>query len=454
MTLRVRLMLIIGLSCSILWSVTSIWMFLGVRTQFRDTLDERLAASAHMVAGLVAQLPGKAGTLSFEPRNLLEPVAKDGLACEVRLRRGDLVARTQNSPEELGDAAAGYSTRTIQGERWRSYTLEQDGRRITTADRINKRHALLGDIIFATVLPFVIAMLGSLFVLWFGIRRGLKPLESMRQAMASRKPDAVEPLPAGGVPAELAPLLQTINLLLDRTQCAIERERRFTGDAAHELRTPLTAVKTHIQVARLTAGDEHAASEHAASLQRAEQGLQRLQHTLEQLLMLARVEGPFFLDGEKTTKALEIAEAAIHEIAAEQRERIVFEKTACAQEIAVPPMLMMTAIRNLLDNALRYSPESKPVMFCLSEAQGMVRYSVRDHGPGLNMSDAERAAQRFWRKGGGQGSGLGLSIVDAIVKRFGGRLRLSAHPEGGMLAEIEVPCVAACGKPQADGKGC
>lgn len=449
MTLRVRLMLIIGLSCSILWSVTSIWMFLGVRTQFRDTLDERLAASAHMVAGLVSQLPGKAGALSFESHKLFEPAAKDGLACEVRLRRGDLVARTQNSPEELGDAAAGYSTRTIQGERWRSYTLEQDGRRITAADRVDKRHALLGDIIFATVLPFVIAMLGSLLVLWFGIRRGLKPLESIRQAMASRKPDAVEPLPAGEVPAELAPLLQTINLLLDRTQRAIERERRFTGDAAHELRTPLTAVKTHIQVARLTAGDEH-----AASLQRAEQGLQRLQHTLEQLLMLARVEGPFFLDGEKTTKALEIAEAAIHEIAAEQRKRIVFEKTACAQEIAVPPMLMMTAIRNLLDNALRYSPEGEPVMFRLGEAQGMVRYSVRDHGPGLNMSDVERAAQRFWRKGSGQGSGLGLSIVDAIVKRFGGRLRLSADPEGGMLAEIEVPCVAACGKQAADGKGC
>jgi len=449
MSLRVRLMLIIGLSCTILWSVTSIWMFLGVRTEFRDTLDERLAASARMVAGLVSQLPAKSGASSPAPRNLFESISKDGLACEVRLQRGELVARTQNSPNELGDVTAGYSTRTIEGERWRSYTLEQNGQRITTADRVNRRHALLADIILATVLPFVIAMLGSLFVLWFGIRRGLKPLEAIRQALASRKPEAVEPLPAGKVPVELAPLVQTINLLLDRTQCAIERERRFTGDAAHELRTPLTAVKTHIQVAQLTGGEEH-----TASLRHAEQGLQRLQHTLEQLLMLARVEGPFFLEGERTTKALEIGEAALHEIAAEQRKRIFFDKAAGEQEIAVPPMLMMTAIRNLLDNALRYSPQNEPVMFCLSGSQGMVRFSVRDHGPGLSAPDAERAAQRFWRKGGGQGSGLGLSIVEAIVKRFGGYLRLSTHSEGGMIAAIEVPCVAACGQQPADGKAC
>jgi len=446
MTLRIRLMVIIGLSCTILWGVTSVWLFLGVRTEFRDTLDERLAASARMVGGLVSQLPAKAGTPSTEASSVFEATTKEGLACEVRFLHGDLMARTQNSPAELGDAATGFSTRTIQGERWRSYTLEYGGRRITTADRVDKRQALLGDIVFATVVPFFIAIFGSLIVLWFGIRSGLKPLESIRQALAARKPDAMEPLPSAKVPAELAPLVQTINLLLDRTQSAIERERRFTGDAAHELRTPLTAVKTHIQVARLTTGPEL-----ASSLENAEQGLQRLQHILEQLLTLARVEGPFSFDGEKMTSADDIAEAAIHEIPIEQRKRIVFEKTSSRQQVAVPPMLMMTAIRNLLDNALRYSPPDKPVTLLLNASTDSVSFSVLDKGPGMSKSDSDRAAQRFWRKGTGQGSGLGLSIVEAIVKRSGGSLRLSPCPQGGMIVKIEVPCISCDGGHRPDG---
>ncbi|MGE5622632.1 MAG: sensor histidine kinase N-terminal domain-containing protein, partial [Bacillota bacterium] len=252
MTLRLRLMAIIGLSFTLLWGAASIWMFLDMRNNFRAALDERLAASARMVAALVAQLPDTPGPAAAAPQSVLDLAARDGVACEVRLMPGGLVARTQNSPPELGMATSGYSTRMMRGELWRSYTLEQGGKRVTTADRVDKRRALLRNVLLAMAVLFLIAMLGSLIVLWLGIRRGLAPLETIRQALAIRNPDATDPLPAAKLPAEIAPLVHTINLLLARTQSAIERERRFTGDAAHELRTPLTAVKTHLQVARLT----------------------------------------------------------------------------------------------------------------------------------------------------------------------------------------------------------
>lgn len=439
MTLRLRLMVIIGLSFSILWSGMSLWMFLDVRTKFRGALDERLAASARMVAGLMSQMPEQDGKAAQASRNVLDVVAKDGVACEVRMLRGGVITRTQDSPDGLGIVTIGYRTRTIEGQEWRSFTLEQGDKRITTADRVDRRQALLRDIVLATVIPFLVAMLGSLLVLWFGIRRGLAPLEAIRAALAVRKPDAVTPLPDAQVPAELAPLVRTINSLLGRTQNAIERERRFTGDAAHELRTPLTAVKTHIQVARIATGDEI-----ARSLEHAEQGVQRLQHTLEQLLTLARLEGPFSFDGEKPVTAHAIAEMAIGEIPAESRHRIAIDMAgdpAGARGIGIPPALAVTALRNLLDNALRYSPADTAVTLRLESMPRSCRFSVLDQGAGMNDIESSQAARRFWRKAGGQGSGLGLSIVEAIMKRFGGSFTLTAREGGGMNAQIDLPCI-------------
>lgn len=434
MTLRLRLLAIIGLSFTLLWSAASVWMLLDLRTEFRDALDERLAASARMVAGLVAQLPPTPGATSSSPHSILDVVARDGVACEIRLLQGGLIARTHDSPKGLGLVSSGFSTRTISGQQWRSYTLEQGGKRVTTADRIDKREALLRNVVLATAIPFLIAMVGSLAVLWFGIRKGLAPLESIRTALAERKPDALQPLPATRVPGELAPLVQTINLLLDRTRSAIERERNFTGDAAHELRTPLTAVKTHIQVARLSGGDDA-----VKALDHAEQGVQRLQRTIEQLLTLARVEGPFSFGEDEQVSPQAVARLAVNEIPPDVRQRVVIEEGAVARALAMPPVLAVTALRNILDNALRYSPKDTRVILRLAEANGFACFTVIDEGPGMTEQERLHAARRFWRQGSGQGSGLGLSIVEAVVARYGGDFQLTGRAEGGMSAQISLP---------------
>lgn len=434
MTLRLRLMAIIGLSFTILWSAASVWMFLDMRNNFRAALDERLAASARMVAALVAQLPAAPATAATAPQSVLDLAAKDGVACEVRLMPGGLVARTQNSPPELGMVTSGYSTRMMRGELWRSYTLEQGGKRVTTADRVDKRRALLRSVVLAMAVPFLIAMLGSLVVLWLGIQRGLAPLETIRQALSMRDPEATDPLPVAKLPAEIAPLVNTINQLLARTQSAIERERRFTGDAAHELRTPLTAVKTHLQVARLTSGEQN-----ASSLAHAETAVQRLQHTLEQLLTLARIEGPFSFDQEKMATAEEIAHLAIDEIPAGLRERVLHVPHNGEHYVSASPTLAATALRNLLDNALRYSPPHSAVTLQVSASAESIRFSVFDEGAGLSASERDGAVRRFWRKGIGQGSGLGLSIVEAIAKRFGGEFRLLERHDVGTEARLVLP---------------
>lgn len=433
MTLRLRLMIIIGISFTLLWGATSLWMLMDVRTQFRDALDERLAASANMVAGLVAQLPDSQGNIPAMPQSILDVAARDGVACEIRQIRGGILARTAGTPKGLSAVAIGYSTRTIDGQQWRSYTLEHQGKRVTTADRVDKRRELLRNIVFATVVPFVVAILGSLLVLWLGITKGLAPLEAIRQALAERKPDALHPLPSTRVPAELEPLVRTINLLLGRTQSAMERERRFTGDAAHELRTPLTAVKTHIQVARMTASGDDT----VAALGNAEAGVQRLQHTLEQLLTLARVEGPFPFEHTDTATVAEIMATALAELDTQGRVKVDQAPGFDPAHVAASRILAATALRNVIENALRYS--QAPVTVTVDVDDDQVIFSVMDEGKGLTETEREDAIRRFWRRGQGQGSGLGLSIVDAIVKRYGGAFTLESVPDRGTTARIRFP---------------
>jgi two-component system sensor histidine kinase QseC len=434
-TLRLRLLVAIGTSFALFWTLSSIWTLVDLRTEFRDALDERLAASARMVSALVADSPAltaRSATQATPPYL----VRTDGVACEIRLLRGGIVGRTRNSPNRLGIAVPGFQTRAIDGVEWRSYTIEQNGVRITTADRVERREHLFRNIAFATFVPFLVAMVATLAALWFAIRRGLKPLERIRGALAARAPDALQPLPVDGLPGELAPLVATVNGLLAKIECTIERERRFTGDAAHELRTPLTAVKTHLQVARLS--EPGAAA--GIALENAEQGVRRLQSTIEQLLMLARVEGSVSFEDDQQLDARTVVEHAITQIPPGSVQRIhVVDEGSSDRILRVPASLAMTALRNLLDNALRYGAADTPVVLRIQPAGHAVGFAVEDEGEGLSDAEIARAGQRFWRKGRGQGSGLGLSIVRAIATRYGGSWELQRGSHGGMTARLTFP---------------
>lgn len=436
MTLRLRLLLTIGASFALFWTLSSVWMLVDLRREFRDALDERLAASARMVSALVADSP----LLASQPqriRSLPNLTRNDGVACEIRLMRGEIIGRTANSPNQLGVTVPGYRTRVIDGVAWRSFTLVQNGVRITTADRVERRAQLFRDIALATFVPFVIAMAASLLALWFAIRRGLLPLESIRSALAARAPDALHPLPEQGLPGELAPLVVTVNKLLAQIEHAIERERRFTGDAAHELRTPLTAIKTHIQVARLACQGGTAGQ----SLDQADEGVRRLQNTLDQLLMLARLEGPFsFEDGERVDAATAVQEVLRQLPAADAGRITVVNEGGGARSLMVPAALAMTVLRNVLDNALRHGGAG-PVTLLLQASPHAASFVVQDQGAGMDTSEIGLAAQRFWRKGRGHGSGLGLSIVNAIVTRYGGTWSLEPRASGGLVARVTLPAV-------------
>ncbi len=465
MTLRLRLVAIIGLSLTLLWSVVAMWMFMDVRQQLRSALDERLAASARMVAGLVARLPPERLQVSG-PASPLDVIARDGLACEVSLVRGEVaiqpIARTATSPG-LEGAALGYSTRVFGGKPWRTYVLQEGEVRIATADRMDARDGLLREIALTAAVPFGVAMAGSLMLLWIGVGRGLRPIERVRTALLNRRADADAPLPDIDAPPELQPLIDTVGHLLLRVQAAIQRERRFTDDAAHELRTPLTAIKTHLQVLRLACADRELSGTAGEALANAQRGVVRLHRTLEQLLLLARLEGAANPDAPMQVDALHAARQAIDDASAGPLRggavnmaqtgalsgpRVELQASASTARLAVPESLLVSALRNLLDNALRHSPQPGSVVLRIERLAGQVVFCVLDEGPGMPPAELAQAAQRFWRRSGGgadndsssdSGSGLGLSIVDAIARRHGGELQLSRRPGGGMQARLRLP---------------
>ena len=437
MSLRLRLLLMIGVSLSLLWGGVAVWMLRDLDGEMRRTLDQRLAMSARMVAGLVSQNPAvwdaRNGTAGVS--TLTVPATAKGLACQVSSLRGEVFARTPGATSAaLATATPGFAERDIDGERWRSYTVEAHGLRITTADRLAERNSLLRDVMAAAIVPFVVALLGSLAMLWIGVRSGLVPLERLRQALARRAPDALTPIPDAPMPRELQPLVDTLNQLLERMRVAISRERRFTSDAAHELRTPLTALKTHLQVARITRGQDA-----ETALDYAEEGASRLQHTLQQLLTLAQVEGPFSWDETQRTCADEVARLAMRDAAPDAPGRIAFDSDASQAELALPQALAVTALRNLLDNALRHSPAQHSVRLEIQSAPDAVCFRVCDSGPGLSADELTQVTQRFWRRDTGRGSGLGLAIVAAIAERCGGTLVLAQRPAGGLEARLTLP---------------
>jgi signal transduction histidine kinase len=444
MSLRLRLLLIIGMSLSLLWLTVAGWMFMDARQSLRDTLDNRLAASARMVAGLVAQFP-EPGNIAIPGNKPLGVVARDGVACEVSLVRGEVViealARTAGSPN-LAQAPVGFGTHQYGNKRWRTYVLRRGNIQIATADSIDVRRALVKELILSAGLPFAVALLGSLIVLWIGITRGLAPVERIRLLLAQRRPGDDSPLPKVRAPVELQPLVHTIEQLLERLQAAIVRERRFTDNAAHELRTPLTGVKTHIQVAKLASQrpDEGATLE--AALVKADAGVRQLQTIVQRLLELARLEGqPIGMEASDPVDAVHAAIQAVLPLYGDTTSRVVVQGATDSRPVRVARPLLLAALQNLIDNAIRYAPADTPITVRLeTRNNGTLRISVLDEGPGLDAEGRAQAINRFWRGDINiPGNGLGLSIVDTIARRHGGELELLKRDGPGLEASLVLP---------------
>jgi two-component system sensor histidine kinase QseC len=286
--------------------------------------------------------------------------------------------------------------------------------------------------------PLLVAfpILAALLIL--AVTLALRPLQRLATQIASRAPDHLDPLPVTGTPAEVRPLIERLNHLFGDLNRVLENERRFTADAAHELRTPLAALKTQAQVAQGATGP----ADQQRALAQIVVGCDRATHLVEQLLTLARLDAPP-KEGLIAVDLQAIAAEVLSALAGDTIQHGAAVSLTGQERVAVvqgDPVLLRVLLRNLIDNALRHTPPGTAISVDVDADATGTHLRVRDQGPGLTTAECHDVMQRFHRSPDalGEGSGLGLSIVQRIAELHGARFSL--HPtsaaQAGTTAEL------------------
>ena len=430
----IRHQLLVGLIAAVI--VAGALAALGVNLQARQE------------AGALFDYHLRQMALSLRDQNFENLAAIDGapyedfdFAIEVRSEDGTQLYYSRSRRRVLlaADAAPGYATESTAQGLWRVYTLQQRGFTMRVAQPMEVRDALAARSAWRTLMPFVLLLPLLGIVVWFVVTRGLRPLEAVASAVKARTPTTLHPLPQSGLPAEIAPVVSSLNDLLGRLQRALDVQRAFVADAAHELRTPLTALRLQIELAQRAADP----AERASAFATVEEGLSRATHVVEQLLTLARQEPEA---GERPMSDVDMAALARevvgrHAAIAETRHIDLGVARADANAVVrgEEPALR-TLISNLVDNAVRYTPEEGRIDVSAIVEDGAVALEVTDTGPGIPAEDRERVFDRFYRRNSGDatGSGLGLAIVRTIAQRHGARVSLDTPPSGrGLRARVQ-----------------
>jgi signal transduction histidine kinase len=275
------------------------------------------------------------------------------------------------------------------------------------------------------------------------IRQGLAPLSALARQVAARRPGSDAPITLARTPAEVTPLVDALNGLLARVRDALERERRFTADAAHELRTPLAALKVHSQ----NAARASSAAEREVSLQRMLQGLERTVYLAEQMLAYSRAAAPGDASRQERVALAPLLREATEGIEPRAREQgcrveTVVDPAAAEAAVSGDRQNLLSLVTNLLDNAVRYGPERARVRADLRREGNAVMLSVSDEGPGIPTGLRERVFESYYRIPGtaGSGGGLGLAIVREIAETHGARVAIEDGPGGrGTRVVVRFP---------------
>ena len=399
--------------------------------EIADSQMNQLARSLMQVpqaaAGSTANLPPAGGAES----------SNNGFA--IWDKHGTLLLADRYGREIPFQTASGFHNNRAawQGSAWRYLYLhdEHSGRTVAVSQRLKERLSTLTNALWVQLTLTFLSLPLLLWLIARGIRRGLMPLDLLAGELAARNAQSLQPV-SEQVPAETLPLVQSLNALLARVAESLAREQRFTADAAHELRSPLAALKVQAEVLAMSS-DEAEQQHHLGNIH---ESIDRANRLTEQLLTLARLDPMQALPDAQPIDWQRTAHQTLQSVNLQAREKRVQLKLECACGFGqvFPPLgnevLLQLMLRNLLDNAIRYSPPNSHVTLTL-DANGL---SVCDEGPGIAAEHLPRIRERFYRPPGQsqQGSGLGLSIVERIADLHGLRLDLANTDERGLCVHM------------------
>jgi len=369
------------------------------------------------------------------------------LAFQVWDLHGNMILRSGNAPlEPLSNNKNGFSDQFIDSTQWRVFSLwnNEHNHLVMTAERYDLRMDLVRKITLKLLLPFLLMLPVLTFLLWLAVGKGLQPLKRIADEVKKREEHFLKELDTSHVPSEVKPLVYALNNFFIKVKASIEKERRFTSDAAHELKTPLAAIKTHAQLAQ-SASDSKSLNH---SLSQLNAGTSRANHIVDQLLALARSESgntqqqslvPVDLHKLATEITGELAPMAINKninLSVQDSSPII---------INADPSGLSMLIRNLVDNAIRYIPDSGEVKINFSQTEHLVELHVIDTGPGIpDKSERKKVFERFYRSEGmsQSGCGIGLSIVKQVADYHHAKIDLSEAENGGLHVTVSFPVKA------------
>jgi len=345
----------------------------------------------------------------------------------------------------------GFSTVTTSEGRWRVFGVQALTKVIQVAQPMRVREQQAVELALKTLKPFALLLPVLGVLIWLAVGRALEPMQRLTTLVRMRRVDALDPLPDERLPDEVRPLVGALNDLLTRLAAALEHERAFMADAAHELRTPLTAL--HLQMEMLVrAGSE---AERAAAMQTLSAGVQRTIRLVEQLLALARQQPR--AEPARVRAALDdLAREVVAELVPLADAKSIDLGISSSQPAFVhgDPDALRTLLRNLVDNAVRYTPSGGRVDVSVEHSEQpdqagtserRAEFRVVDNGPGIPPQERTRVFDRFYRPPGTSppGSGLGMAIVKAIADTLGAVVTLDSGPDGrGLAVSVSFPPAA------------
>lgn len=417
MSLRLKLILIIAPVFFLFWMVASYFSVFQLKDEINQAMDNRLLSTAKMVNNLILSnqnTPSKFGLEAVE--RFSDTGSTKGLACKVSSLNGEVIANSHPDELNLPDSLpSGFNTVAINDGEWRVYTLATKEHNVVIAERLSERRSIFIEIVLVSALPTLIAILVSFIIIWFALGHELKPLQLLKKAITDRSPNDLQPIRIDHKLVELTPLIESQNALFRKVEGALEREKSFTDNAAHELRTPLTGIISQLQVANITEGPPQ-----KNAIKKSLYSATSLQSLIENLLLLARVENESILGDVSAWNLNSELDSVFNELGLNRDD--VDTQVECDSNInCIPAFAFGIIIKNLLENARQHGETGYPISLVIQETNETLTIEVQNIAQ-LSDEALEKMTQRFWRDSTARGTGLGLTIVQALVNKFRGNI--------------------------------
>lgn len=331
-------------------------------------------------------------------------------------------------------AVLGFSEADLNGKPFRVFALQTPYQVIQIAQDMGPRREMARSLAFRTVLPIVWMAPLLMLVAWWAVGASLRPVARVREQVAARAADDLATVTEEGLPDEIRPLVRELNLLFGRVGQAFEAQQHFVADAAHELRSPLAALRLQVQGLERARDD----ATRQVAVDRLLAGIDRATRLVEQLLVLARHQAVAAAPGGLSPVPLDaLTREVVAEMVSKAGQQAIDLGLKAAQPVQVQGQAeaLRILLRNLLDNAIKYTPKGGQVDVSVRQDGADAVLVVEDSGPGVAESDRARVLDRFYRVPGevAPGSGLGLAIVSAIAQWHGAQLTLGRSEALGGL---------------------